>query len=93
MGINVGAGEKCRDAQHNPRFPNLADEFFRIEPTRIVSWGTELLHDLTVDGEVVLAAQGVVVHLRDARGGVEALGVGPVLAHCCVLLETSSSGV
>jgi hypothetical protein len=38
MGINFGAGKKCRDTQHNPRFPNIADEFFRIEPARIVSW-------------------------------------------------------
>jgi pyridoxamine 5'-phosphate oxidase family protein len=25
----------------NPRFPNLADEFIRIRPTRIVSWGLD----------------------------------------------------
>src|SRR6266508_1455133 len=25
----------------NPRFPNFADECFRIRPTRIVSWGME----------------------------------------------------
>ncbi len=25
----------------NPRFPNFAEEFFRIRPTRIVSWGLE----------------------------------------------------
>jgi len=25
----------------NPRFPNFADECFRIHPTRIVSWGME----------------------------------------------------
>jgi pyridoxamine 5'-phosphate oxidase family protein len=25
----------------NPRFPNFADEFIRIRPTRIVSWGLE----------------------------------------------------
>jgi hypothetical protein len=25
----------------NPRFPNFAEEFLRIHPTRIVSWGLE----------------------------------------------------
>jgi pyridoxamine 5'-phosphate oxidase family protein len=25
----------------NPRFPNFADEFIRIRPTRIVSWGLD----------------------------------------------------
>ena len=25
----------------NPRFPNFAEEFLRIRPTRIVSWGLE----------------------------------------------------
>jgi pyridoxamine 5'-phosphate oxidase family protein len=25
----------------NPRFPNFAPEFFRVRPTRIVSWGLE----------------------------------------------------
>jgi pyridoxamine 5'-phosphate oxidase family protein len=25
----------------NPKFPNFAPEFFRIRPTRIVSWGVE----------------------------------------------------
>jgi pyridoxamine 5'-phosphate oxidase family protein len=25
----------------NPRFPNFADQFIRIRPTRIVSWGVE----------------------------------------------------
>jgi Pyridoxamine 5'-phosphate oxidase len=25
----------------NPRFPNFADEWIRIRPTRIVSWGME----------------------------------------------------
>jgi pyridoxamine 5'-phosphate oxidase family protein len=25
----------------NPRFPNFADEFFRLRPTRIVSWDLE----------------------------------------------------
>ena len=27
----------------NPRFPNFAEEFLRIHPTRIVSWGLENL--------------------------------------------------
>jgi pyridoxamine 5'-phosphate oxidase family protein len=27
----------------NPRFPNFAEEFLRIRPTRIVSWGLEHL--------------------------------------------------
>jgi pyridoxamine 5'-phosphate oxidase family protein len=27
----------------NPRFPNFAEEFLRIRPTRIVSWGLENL--------------------------------------------------
>jgi pyridoxamine 5'-phosphate oxidase family protein len=27
----------------NPRFPNFAEEFLRIRPTRIVSWGLETL--------------------------------------------------
>ena len=27
----------------NPRFPNFAEEFLRIRPTRIVSWGLESL--------------------------------------------------
>lgn len=27
--------------QINPRFPNFAPQFFRIRPTRIVSWGVE----------------------------------------------------
>jgi hypothetical protein len=40
-GINFGATKKWRDAQHNPRFPNFADECLRIRPTRIVSWGLE----------------------------------------------------
>ena len=40
-GINFGATKKWRDAQHNPRFPNFADECLRIRPTRIVSWGME----------------------------------------------------
>jgi pyridoxamine 5'-phosphate oxidase family protein len=28
-------------AEINPRFPNFAPEFFRLRPTRVVSWGLE----------------------------------------------------
>ncbi|HYN17039.1 MAG TPA: PPOX class F420-dependent oxidoreductase [Actinomycetes bacterium] len=31
----------------NPRFPNFAEEFLRIRPTRIVSWGLEDLDGTT----------------------------------------------
>ena len=31
----------------NPRFPNFAEEFLRIRPTRIVSWGLEDLDGAT----------------------------------------------
>jgi pyridoxamine 5'-phosphate oxidase family protein len=31
----------------NPRFPNFAEEFLRIHPTRIVSWGLEDLDGTT----------------------------------------------
>ncbi len=54
--------------------------------------GVELLHGLTVDREVVLAAESVVVHPRDVRGGgVDALRKRSVLAHSRVLLGTSAS--
>jgi pyridoxamine 5'-phosphate oxidase family protein len=31
----------------NPRFPNFAEEFLRIRPTRIVSWGLEEMDGTT----------------------------------------------
>jgi pyridoxamine 5'-phosphate oxidase family protein len=34
----TGGGSKI-----NPRFPNFAEEFLRIRPTRILSWGLETL--------------------------------------------------
>jgi pyridoxamine 5'-phosphate oxidase family protein len=33
----------------NPRFPNFAEEFLRIRPTRIVSWGLENLDGTVPD--------------------------------------------
>ena len=34
----------------NPRFPNFAEEFLRIRPTRIVSWGLAGADGATPDG-------------------------------------------
>ena len=42
----------------NPRFPNFAEEFLRIRPTRIVSWGLENL-DGTVPDEFRVSSRPV----------------------------------
>ena len=42
----------------NPRFPNFAEEFLRIRPTRIVSWGLESLDGAT-PGEFRVSSRAV----------------------------------
>ena len=42
----------------NPRFPNFAEEFLRIRPTRIVSWGLENL-DGTIPDEFRVSSRPV----------------------------------
>jgi pyridoxamine 5'-phosphate oxidase family protein len=42
----------------NPRFPNFAEEFLRIRPTRILSWGLENL-DGTVPDEFRVSSRPV----------------------------------
>jgi PPOX class F420-dependent enzyme/OxyR family protein len=42
----------------NPRFPNFAEEFLRIRPTRIVSWGLENL-DGTIPSEFRVSSRPV----------------------------------
>ncbi len=42
----------------NPRFPNFAEEFLRIRPTRIVSWGLENL-DGTTPAEFRVSSRAV----------------------------------
>jgi pyridoxamine 5'-phosphate oxidase family protein len=42
----------------NPRFPNFAEEFLRIRPTRIVSWGLENL-DGTLPSDFRVSSRAV----------------------------------
>ena len=52
-GVMTSGGSKI-----NPRFPNFAEEFLRIRPTRIVSWGLESL-DGTVPADFRVNSRAV----------------------------------
>ena len=43
----------------NPRFPNFAEEFLRIRPTRIVSWGLEQERDGTTPADFRVSSRSV----------------------------------
>ncbi|HET9289446.1 MAG TPA: PPOX class F420-dependent oxidoreductase [Actinomycetes bacterium] len=43
----------------NPRFPNFAEEFLRIRPTRIVSWGLEEARDGTTPADFRVSSRPV----------------------------------
>src|SRR5215216_5305641 len=48
-GVDFGNTKKWRDARRNPRVPTFAEEFLRIRPTRIVSWGLAGQDGITPD--------------------------------------------